>query len=103
MGPAVLWAVTGGLTAALLVYSQTVALEGDEAFHLLASFLVSLGKRPYVDFFHQHPPLYLYANAAWMWWLGPGWRGAHLISVLCTGGTAFLLGDYVWTRLQDWR
>lgn len=93
------------LSAGLLAYSQTLALEGDEAFHLLAAQLINAGKKPYLDFFYQHVPLYAYLNAAWMRAFGETWRWAHLFSALLTAGCGILLADFVFVRMPDprWR
>jgi hypothetical protein len=52
-------------TAALLVYSQTLAYTGDEGFHLIAAQLIRAGMRPYIDFMFPQAPLNAYWNAAW--------------------------------------
>jgi len=98
-------AVVAAVTAGLVVYSQTIAFYGDEGLHLLAALLISAGKRPYLDFFYQHVPLYAYLTGGWFSFAGAGWRGAHLFSALCTAGTVALVAIYVTTRVPDpaWR
>ena len=100
-----LWAVVSALAAALLAYSQTYAGYADEGLHLLAAQLVNAGKRPYLDFFFQHAPLYLYFNAACLRWFGESWRAPHVMAAALTSGSILLAADYVYSRLQDrrWR
>jgi hypothetical protein len=86
-----------------MVYSQTLALEGDEGFHLLAAQLIGAGKKPYVDFFYQHAPLYALLNAAWMSLFGQSWRAAHVLSALLAGGSVLLVADFVYVRIGDAR
>ena len=84
----VLAATTAG---GLLFFSQTLAFHGDEGFHLLAAWLTNTGRRPYVDFFYQHPPLFLYVTGAWMKLFGETWRSVHVLSALVTAGAAALV------------
>jgi hypothetical protein len=97
--------VAGGLLTGLLFYSQTAARHGDEGFHLLAAKLINAGKRPYIDFFYQHPPLYPYITAGWMRLFGENWRSAHVMSVLLTAACIILAAEYVFSRLDTagWR
>ncbi|HSE36932.1 MAG TPA: hypothetical protein VLG74_06480, partial [Blastocatellia bacterium] len=99
------WAVLAPLAAALLAYSQAVAYFGNESFHLLASQLINAGKTPYLEFFYQHPPLFIYLNAGWMRFFGETWRSAHILSALLTGGCIVVVASYVFNRLFDapWR
>ena len=97
-----IWAM---LSAGLLVYSQVLALYADEGFHLLASQLINAGKRPYLDFFYQHVPLYAYLNAGVFRIVGDSWRVPHAISALCSGAAAWLAASFVLHRVPDppWR
>ena len=99
--PSLLWVVLASLATALLCYSQAVAYFGNESFHLLASQLILAGKKPYVDFFYQHPPLFAYINAAWMRIFGENWRSAHVLSALLTSGCIVTVAGYVHARLGD--
>ncbi len=103
--PPLLWVLLGSLTAALLAFSQTVALYGDEGFHLLAARLVTTGKRPYLDFFYPHAPLYIYVAAACMRVFGDTWRSVHALSALLTSGCIALMTWYVFSRSRGsgWR
>ena len=87
----------------LVIYSQTIAGYADEAFHLLAARLIRAGRRPYVDFFYQHPPFYAYLTAGWMRVFGDSWRSTHVMSTLLTAGSAMLAGEFVYSRLSAWR
>src|SRR5262245_11562663 len=96
-----LCSVVAALAAGLLLFSLTVAFQGDEGFHLLAAQQINAGRRPYIDFFYQHPLLFAYLNAAWMRVFGENWRAAHALSALGTAGCAFLMGQFVFTRLRE--
>jgi hypothetical protein len=98
----VLWIVLL-LSAGIIAYSQTAAWFGDEGFDLLASFLIGAGKRPYLDFFYQHAPLWAYANAAWMKVFGENWRSAHLFSALCSAAGVALAGRFLLREFADRR
>jgi hypothetical protein len=101
----VVWLAPLVLLAGLLVFSQSVAWGGDEGFHLLAAQLILAGKRPYLDFFYQHAPLFIYLEAVWMSIFGDTWRSAHVFSSLLTGGCIFLVAGYVYRRIPrpGWR
>lgn len=99
--PRLPWQVQAVLALAaieLVFYSQTVAFNNDEGFHLLAASLVGAGKVPYRDFFYQHPPLFPYLYEAWMRLTGETWRSAHLLSALLTTATIWLVVNYVVSR-----
>jgi hypothetical protein len=101
----ILYGAVAALAAGLLVFSQTAAYSADEGFHLVAAQLVRAGRRLYLDFFYQHPPLYPYVVAAWMRAFGESWRSAHVLSALLTSGCVFLVAEFVFGRLgdPDWR
>src|SRR5262249_6015758 len=104
VGQVVFYLVVAGLTAWLFAFSQTRAFFGDEGFHLLAAQLIAAGKRPYLDFFYQHTPLYIYVVAAWMKVFGGTWRSAHCLSVLLTGASILLAGRFAgrWFGVDAW-
>lgn len=79
--------------AVFLIYSQIHAYVGDEPFHLLAAQLIRAGKRPYLDFFYQHPPLHAYLTAG-LFQLSETWRISHAFSALAVAGSAALAGVY---------
>lgn len=93
------------ITAGLVVYSQTMGFVWDEGFHLVAAQLISLGKRPYIDFCFPQTPLNAYLNAGWMRVLGESWRVVHVLAALFVAGAMFLTADFVFSRLQipRWR
>ncbi len=97
--------VAAALAAGLLLYSQTLALYEDEGFHLVASQLINAGKRPYLDFFYQHVPLYAYLNAGLFRIVGDSWRVPHAVSALCSGAAMWLVAQFVFARVRDprWR
>ena len=100
-----LFAVAIVLTASLVLiaYSQTIAYYKDEGFDLLAAQLVVAGKKPYLDFFYQHTPLFTYLTAGWMRLFGEGWRSAHALSALFVSGSVVVAAGYMWSRLGDRR
>jgi hypothetical protein len=103
--PLAFWVAIFIVQTGLLIYSQLVAYFGNESFHLLAAQLINAGKRPYLDFFYQHAPLYAYLNAVWMRLFGESWQSAHVLSALMVGGGVWVVADYLFSRLHDrrWR
>jgi hypothetical protein len=59
-------------------------VDGDEGFYLLASRLVLMHKKPYLDFFYEQTPLLPYVYALWMKCFGVTWASAKLFSALLT-------------------
>ncbi|HEX7798460.1 MAG TPA: glycosyltransferase family 39 protein, partial [Vicinamibacterales bacterium] len=96
--PALVGVVATLVCAHVIVFSQTLAYYGDEGFDLLSAQLIAAGKKPYLDFFYQHPAFFPYATATWMRLFGDGWRGLHLISALFTCGTVVVSALYVHSR-----
>lgn len=99
------YGIVGTLSCGLVAFSQIAAFQKDEGFHLLAAQLVNAGRKPYLDFFYQHTPLYIYLAGGWMKLFGESWRTAHVMSALLTGGYILLVGQFVRSRLgeTDWR
>jgi hypothetical protein len=93
------------LTAALLVYSQTLAFSLDEGFHLLAAQLINAGKRPYLDFCFPQPSLNTYWNAAWLRIFGDSWHIPHVFAALFVSGAVMLSSEFVFSRfpVTRWR
>jgi 4-amino-4-deoxy-L-arabinose transferase-like glycosyltransferase len=87
--------------AALLAFGQTGVTGGDEDLHIVAAMQVAAGQRPYLDFFHQHPPLFTYVGAAWFWVVGAGWRSAHVLASLLTGAAVWLTMVMAVTQLEN--
>jgi len=81
------------MVAVFLTYSQLYAYVGDESFHLLAAQLIGAGKRPYLDFFYQHPPLHAYLTAG-LFHLSETWRISHAVSALAVSLAAVLASRY---------
>jgi 4-amino-4-deoxy-L-arabinose transferase-like glycosyltransferase len=93
------------ITAALLVYSQTVAFAWDEGFHLLAAQLIRSGRRPYADFLFAQTPLNTYWNALLIAMFGASWRPPHAVAAVETAGATVLTSLYVLRRfpVPEWR
>jgi hypothetical protein len=93
------------IAAGFLVYSQTLAFSWDEGFHLLAAWLISMGRKPYIDFMFAQPPLNALWNALWMLAFGPGWRIPHLVAASISSASIYLAADYVRRRfpVAEWR
>lgn len=96
-----LWLVIISQMVILMVVSQTGIIVGDEGLYLLAAQLVNAGKTPYIDFFYQHTPLYLYVFALWMRLFGESWRSAHLLAAILMGISIILVGNMVVSRLRS--
>jgi len=98
-------AVVSLLGAGFAVISQGYYEHGDEGFYLVASQLVGLGKRPYLDFYLQHGPLYPYTIAAWFRLAGDSWRSAHLLSALLSFLCAAMMSGFFFRRVESrgWR
>src|SRR5215472_3381235 len=94
-------ALVAALSAGILCYSQTNALDWDEGFHLLAAYVISLGKRPYIDFCFPQTSLHAYWNAFWLAALGRSWRGLQFVASLLTCGALALSVEFVYRRLRD--
>ena len=93
--------VVAGFGLALLIYSQVVAYWGDESLHLVAGQLMNAGKRPYLDFFYNHTPLFVYLVWGLMRVFGESWRVVHAASAVLTTGCLLLTAMYVYTRVRD--
>lgn len=93
------------IAAGLVWYSQTMAFAWDEGFHVLCAQLISIGRRPYVDFAFCQTPLNSYWNALWLTIFGQTWRAPHAAAAVCTAGAVLLMADYVFERLPipRWR
>lgn len=93
------------ISAALLVYSQTLSFVWDEGFHLVAAQLIDAGKTPYIDFCFPQTPLNAYWNAGLMHVFGENWRVTHYAAALFVIGAVFLMGDFVRRRfpVRNWR
>ena len=99
------WGTVAAIGAGFLLYSQTLAFCWDEGFHLLAAWLLSIGRQPYIDFFHAQPPWNTCWNALVMRAFGPGWHMPHLAAALFSTAALLLATEYVWRRfpVAEWR
>ena len=57
------WAIAAVLAAFLIWHAWDSAANHDEVEHMHAAWMVSIGERPFADFFEQHPPVYWYLIA----------------------------------------
>jgi 4-amino-4-deoxy-L-arabinose transferase-like glycosyltransferase len=93
--------VCAGLALGYVLFSLTAAPPWNEGIHLLAAQLILAGKRPYLDFFYQHPPLYPYLNAGWMSVFGDSWRSAGALAALLTAAAIGQVARIAATRVPD--
>ena len=93
------------ISAALLVYSQTLSFVWDEGFHLVAAQLINAGKTPYIDFCFPQTLLNAYWNAGLMRIFGENWRVTHYAAALLVIGAVILTADFVRRRfpVENWR
>jgi 4-amino-4-deoxy-L-arabinose transferase-like glycosyltransferase len=74
----------------------------DEGFFLLASRLVLLHKKPYLDFFYPQAPLLPYIYAVWMKCFGISWAAGRLLAALLTSLLGTLLYEHVCRLTRSW-
>jgi 4-amino-4-deoxy-L-arabinose transferase-like glycosyltransferase len=77
-------------------------VDGDEGFYLLASRLVLMHKKPYLDFLYMQAPLLPYVYALWMKCFGISWNSARLFSALLTTLLGTLLYEHVCRLTRNW-
>ncbi len=77
-------------------------IDSDEGFYLLASRLVLMHKRPYLDFFYTQAPLLPYVYALWMKFAGVTWVSGKLFAALLTALLGTLLSDHVYQETRNW-
>ncbi|HLI64010.1 MAG TPA: hypothetical protein VKV05_11455 [Terriglobales bacterium] len=68
----------------------------------MASRLVLLHKKPYLDFFYTQAPLLPYIYALWMKVAGVTWVSAKIFSALLTAILATLVCEEVWHETRNW-
>jgi len=94
------------ITCLLFLFFLFVArhrfIQGDEGFYLLASRLVLMHKRPYLDFFYDHLPLVPYVYALWFKFSGVSWNSARLLSVLSTTALGALIYRHICKQTNSW-
>ena len=86
------------LSAALMIYSQTLAFVWDEGFHLVAAQLISQGETPYIDFLFPQTLLNAYFNAGVLRIFGPTWHAVHVFDSLFVSAAIWLTATYVMRR-----
>jgi 4-amino-4-deoxy-L-arabinose transferase-like glycosyltransferase len=77
-------------------------IDVDEGFYLLASRLVLMHKKPYLDFFYTQAPLLPYVYALWMKLCGVSWTAGRLFSALLTSLLGALLYEHVCRQTRNW-
>jgi hypothetical protein len=77
-------------------------IDGDEGHYLLASRLVLMHQRPYLDFFYNQAPLLPYVYALWMKCTEMSWASAKLFSALLTALLGTLLYAHVCRQTRNW-
>ena len=91
---------------AQLAFFTYVALHrfanGDEGFYLLASRLVLMHKKPYLDFFFLQMPLLPYVYALWMRLTQLSWISARIFAALLTTILGTLLYAHVCRLTRSW-
>ncbi|HLI64011.1 MAG TPA: hypothetical protein VKV05_11460 [Terriglobales bacterium] len=78
-------------------------IDGDEGFYLLASRLVLLHKRPYLDFFYTQAPLLPYVYGLGMKLAGVTWVSGRLLAALFTAVLGTMLCQHVHLQTGNWR
>jgi 4-amino-4-deoxy-L-arabinose transferase-like glycosyltransferase len=76
-------------------------IDADEGFFLLASRLVLMHKKPYLDFLYEQAPLLPYAYALWMKCFGISWTSARLLSASLTALLGTLLYEDVCQQTRN--
>jgi hypothetical protein len=87
----------------MLLFSQTKSFLWDEGFHILAAYLIGMGKRPYLDFFFPQTPMNAYWNAGWMAIFGSSWRVVHAVATLATIASVALMAQYLFALFRERR
>ena len=77
-------------------------VDTDEGYYLLASRLVLMHKKPYVDFFFQQAPLLPYVYALWLKLFHVTWSWARLLPALLTALLGLLLYEDVCRQTRQW-
>ena len=77
-------------------------IDGDEGSFLMASRMVLMHKKPYLDFFYNQTPLLPYGYGVWMNFSGISWNSARMFSVLLTTLLGVLLYGHVCQQTRKW-
>jgi hypothetical protein len=76
-------------------------VDGDEGFYLLASRLVLMHKKPYLDFLFEQAPLLPYVYGLWLKCFGLSWISAKFFSALLTALLGTLLYEDACRQTQN--
>ena len=76
-------------------------IDADEGSYLLASRLVLLNKKPYLDFFYNQAPLLPYVYGAWLRLTGTSWISGKILAAALTSLLGTLLYVDVWRRTRS--
>ena len=74
----------------------------DEGFFLVASRLVLMHKKPYLDFFYPQAPLLPYIYALWMKCFGVSWAAGRQLAALLTSLLGALVYEHVCRLTRNW-
>ena len=77
-------------------------VDGDEGFYLLASRLVLMHKKPYLDFFYTQAPLLPDVYALWMKCFQVSWIPARILPALLTALLGVLVYEHVCHVTRNW-
>ncbi len=77
-------------------------VDGDEGFYLLASRLVLMHKKPYLDFFYTQAPLLPYVYALWLKLTSVTWVSGKLFAALLTAVLGTLVFADVCRQTRNW-
>lgn len=77
-------------------------VDGDEGYFLLASRLVLLHKKPYLDFFFQQAPLLPYFYALWLRCFHVTWASGRILPALLTSLLGLLLYQHICRETGSW-
>ena len=76
-------------------------VDGDEGFYLVASRLVLLHRKPYLDFFYTQAPLLPYVYAIWLKVTGVSWVSAKVFSAILTSMLGTMVCEEIWHQTKS--
>ena len=77
-------------------------VDADEGFFLLASRLVLMHKKPYLDFLFEQAPLLPYVYALHMKIFGISWAATRMLAAVLTAVLGTLVCEDVWRHTRRW-
>ena len=77
-------------------------VDADEGFFLLASRLVLMHKKPYLDFLFEQAPLLPYVYALYMKIFGISWAATRIFAAVLTAVLGTLVCEDVWRHTRRW-